>query len=103
MKVKKVSINELEKLAPLYGKITPALTSERREKIEDRIIDIFVIEEHNEFLAEITVVYEYTTHANFTIPNQRIYFEALRVHPKHQNKGLAQMLMKKVIENLYYV
>jgi ribosomal protein S18 acetylase RimI-like enzyme len=25
------------------------------------------------------------------------------VHPKHQNKGLAQMLMKKVIENLYYV
>lgn len=101
MNISILNINNFDKLKELYPCDDFIEYKEKRIKqISNRELDIFVIEYDNKYIGEMTATYINGDLDNETIPNVRIYFQALRVLDEFQNKGLAQKLVKYVID--YY-
>lgn len=101
MNISILNINNFDKLKELYPCDDFIEYKEKRIKqISNRELDIFVIEYDNKYIGEMTATYINGDLDNETIPNVRIYFQALRVLDEFQNKGLAQKLVEYVID--YY-
>lgn len=98
MIARKVKISEIDKLNPLFqANDQKKFIEQRMKKIENGTIDIYILEENDNFIAEVTIVYDKQKYADYTIPNQRVYVEALRVLSEYQGKGLGQYFMKEVM------
>ena len=63
-------------------------------------IDVFVIEEDEKVIGEITVSYKNDELETQTIPNKRVYLQAFRVDKKYQEQSLGQKLIKYCIDYL---
>ena len=103
MKFRKIKIGEFEKLNNLFpdnDEMWIKYKKKRLEQFEKQEIDVFVIEDNEKFIGEITVNYKSHQLETETIPNIRVYLEAFRVEKKYQGKGLGQKLINYCIEDL---
>jgi Acetyltransferases len=101
MIVRKIKIEEIYKLSPLFQVTNQEVfMNNRADKIKRRVLDIYVLEENNRVIAEVTIVYDEKHYEDYTIPNQRVYVEALRVLPEYQGKGLGTYFLREVINQV---
>lgn len=103
MKFRKINIEEFDKLKRLFpgdDDLRKKYKKQRLEEFKKNQIDVFIIENENEFVGEITINYANHDLLTETIPNQRVYFEAFRVDREFQGKGLGQELMDYCINTL---
>jgi len=101
MIVRKIKIEEIYKLSPLFQVTNQEVfMNNRADKIKRRVLDIYVLEENNRVIAEVTIVYDEKHYGDYTIPNQRVYVEALRVLPEYQGKGLGTYFLREVINQV---
>ena len=103
MKFRKITIEEFEKLKRLFPNnedMWIKYKKKRLEQLKKQEIDVFIIEEDEKTIGEITVNYRNNTLETETIPNRRVYLEAFRVDKKYQGEGLGQKLINYCIEYL---
>ena len=87
MKFRKINIEEFDKLKRLFpgdDDLWKKYKKQRLEEFKKNQIDVFIIENENEFVGEITINYANHDLLTETIPNQRVYFEAFRVDREFQ-------------------
>lgn len=100
-KIMIITIDQFDKLKELYPDDDfTEYKVKRINQIINKELDIFVIEKDHKYVGEMTATYVNGELETETIPNVRIYFQALRVLEEYQNMGLAQKLIKYVID--YY-
>lgn len=108
MKFRKIKAEEFEKLKRMFPNkddMWEKYKSKRLQQFENKEIDVFVIENNEEFIGEITVNYKSNELETETIPNIRVYLEAFRIAKKYQSEGLGQKLINYCInclENIGY-
>ena len=93
MEFRKITIEEFEKLKRLFPDnedMWIKYKKKRLEQFEKKEIDVFVIEEDEKVIGEITVSYKNDELKTETIPNKRVYLQAFRVDKKYQEQGLGQ-------------
>ena len=71
-----------------------------QNNLKKKEIDVFVIEEDEKVIGEITASYKNDELETETIPNIRVYLQAFRVDKKYQGQGLGQKLIKSCIDYL---
>ena len=91
---------KLKELFPGNEELWIKYSKQRLKQLEDKEIDIYVIEYEGEFVGELTVNYISHDLKSETIPNIRVYFEAFRIDKKYQGKGLGQKLIEYTINDL---
>ena len=99
-KIKKEEFEKLKRLFPDNEDMWIKYKKKRLEQFEKKEIDVFVIEEDEKVIGEITVSYKNDELETETIPNKRVYLQAFRVDKKYQGQGLGQKLIEYCIENL---
>ena len=99
-KIKKEEFEKLKILFPDNNEMWIKYKKKRLEQFEKKEIDVFVIEEDEKVIGEITVSYKNDELETETIPNKRVYLQAFRVDKKYQGQGLGQKLIEYCIENL---
>jgi len=102
MKFRKINIEEFDKLKRLFPSHSnwEKYKNQQLERYLKKEIDIFVIENNNEFVGEISVNYVSHELQTETIPDQRVYLEAFRIDKEFQNIGLGQKLIQYTINDL---
>ena len=103
MNIRKIKKEEFEKLKTLFpdnNEMWIKYKKKRLEQVEKKEIDVFVIEEDEKVIGEITVSYKNDELETETIPNKRVYLQAFRVDKKYQGQGLGQKLINYCIEYL---
>ena len=103
MNIRKIKKEEFEKLKTLFpdnNEMWIKYKKKRLEQVEKKEIDVFVIEEDEKVIGEITVSYKNDELEIETIPNKRVYLQAFRVDKKYQGQGLGQKLIKSCIDYL---
>jgi len=99
--VRKINTVEIDKLNPLFRANDQELfMSQRVDKIRSGICDIYILEKDNAVVGEVTIIYNERQYDDYTIPEQRVYAEALRVLPEYQGRGFGQLLMKEVMKKV---
>ena len=100
LNIRKLNADEIRKVSHLYDEPeNPTFMEKRKEKILDGIQDIYVLENENGIIGEVTIIYD-DMHEGFTIEGQRVYMEALRIEEVNQGKGYGQYFINGVIENI---
>lgn len=99
-KINKEEFNKLKRLFPDNNEIWKKYRAKRLEQFDRNELDIFVIEEDNIFIGEITINYINHDLSTETIPNKRVYLEAFRIDKDQQGKGLGQELINYCINFL---
>ena len=99
-KIKKEEFERLKKLFPDNEEMWQKYRKQRLEQFNKKEIDVFVIEENNEIIGEITINYINHDLQTETIPGKRVYLETFRIDKNYQGKGLGQKLLNYVIDNL---
>lgn len=108
MNFRKIKIEEFEKLKNLFPdneEMWIKYKNKRLQQLEEQEIDVFVIENNENIIGEITVNYKNHQLETETIPNRRVYLEAFRVDKKYQGQGLGQKLINyctDYLENIGY-
>ena len=100
MNLKKIKKDEFEKLKRLFPDNEDKwqkYQKKRLQQFDNKEIDIFVIEDNNKFIGEITINYINHDLKTETIPNKRVYLEAFRIEKNFQGKGLGQKLINYAI------
>lgn len=103
MEFRKIKVEEFEKLKELFPdskEMWIKYKNKRLKQFEKQEIDIFIIEDDEKFIGEITVNYKSHQLETETIPNKRVYLEAFRVDKKYQGQGLGQKLINYCIDYL---
>lgn len=99
-KILKEEFIKLKELFPGNEELWIKYRGQRLQQFENKEIDVYVIEEDEKFIGEITVNYISHDLLAETIPNIRVYFEAFRIDKKYQGKGLGQKLIEYTIYDL---
>ena len=99
-KILKEEFKGLKELFPGNEELWEKYESQRLKEFDNKEIDVYVIEEDEKFIGELTVNYISHDLPSETIPNIRVYFEAFRIDKKYQGKGLGQKLIEYVINDL---
>ena len=99
-KILKQEFVKLKEMFPGNEELWIKYKDQRLKQLEVKEIDIYVIEEEEKFIGEITVNYISHELLTETIPNIRVYFEAFRINRKYQGKGLGQKLIEYTINDL---
>ena len=99
-KILKEEFIKLKEMFPGNEDLWIKYKNQRLKEFENNEIDVYVIEENEKFIGEITVNYINHDLETETIPNIRVYFEAYRINENYQGKGLGQKLMEYVINDL---
>jgi len=99
-KILKEEFIKLKELFPGNNELWIKYRGQRLQQFENKEIDVYVIEDTNEFIGELTVNYISHDLLSETIPNIRVYFEAFRIDKKHQGKGLGKKLIEYTINDL---
>lgn len=103
MNFRKINIEEFDKLKRLFpgnDDLWKKYKNQRLEEFKKNQIDVFIIENENNFIGELTINYVSHDLLTETIPNQRVYFEAFRIDKEFQGKGLGQKLIDYCINTL---
>ena len=103
MEFRKIKIEEFEKLKKLFPdnkEMWIKYKNKRLQQFEKQEIDVFVIENNESIIGEITVNYKSHQLETETIPNKRVYLEAFRVDKKYQRQGLGQKLINYCLDYL---
>lgn len=103
MNFRKIKIEEFDKLKKLFPSNDELWVKYRKQRIkglENNEIDVFVIEDKDVFVGELTINYINHELPTETIPNQRVYLEAFRIDKKYQGNGFGQKLLNKCIKTL---
>lgn len=104
MNFKKIKIEEFDKLKILFPsneELWIKYKEKRLKQLEENEIDVFVVEENNNFIGEITCNYKNHDLQTETIPDKRVYLEAFRIDKNYQGKGLGQELINYCIKYLF--
>ena len=99
-KILKEEFINLKELFPGNEELWIKYKNQRLKQFDNEEIDIYVIEEDEKFIGELTVNYVSHDLKSETIPNIRVYFEAFRIDKKYQGKGLGQKLIEYTINDL---
>ena len=100
LNVRKLCAEEVFKLSHLYDEPSnPSFMEKRKEKIVNRIQDVYVLENEYNIIGEVTIVYQ-DDHEGFTIKGQRVYMEALRIDKSMHDKGYGQYFIIAVNEKI---
>ena len=99
-KILKEEFIKLKELFPGNEELWIKYRGQRLQQFENKEIDVYVIEEDEKFIGELTVNYISHDLLAETIPNIRVYFEAFRIDKKYQGKGLGQKLIRYTINDL---
>lgn len=100
MNIRKIKVEELDKLINLYKcENFEKIKEEKRKQFERKNIDIYVIEEDRKFIGEITVIYK-SEFKSVTIPKIRVFIGDFIIQKNYQNKRLGQMLLDFAIKDL---
>ena len=100
MNIRKIKKEEFEKLKTLFPDNNEMWIKYKKKRLEQfgkKEIDVFVIEEDEKVIGEITVSYKNDELETETIPNKRVYLQAFRVDKKYQGQGLGQKLINYCI------
>ena len=103
MEFRKIKVEEFEKLKELFpdnDEMWIKYKNKQIKQFENQEIDVFVIENNEDFIGEITVNYKSNELETETIPNIRVYLEAFRVDKKYRGQGLGQKLINYCINYL---
>ena len=99
-KILKEEFIKLKELFPGNEELWIKYKEQRLQQFENKEIDVYVIEEDEKFIGELTVNYISRNLLSETTPNIRVYFEAFRIDKRYQEKGLGQMLIRYTINDL---
>jgi len=99
-KILKEEFIKLKELFPGNEELWIKYKEQRLKQFDNKEIDIYVIEEDEKIIGELTVNYISHDLESETIPNIRVYFEAFRIDKKDQGKGLGQRLIEYTINDL---
>jgi len=100
---RKIDVEEFEKLKDMFPgsrELWNKYKKERENRLQNKEIDIYVIEKENEIIGEITVNYISHELETEAITNRRVYFEAFRVEKQYKGNGLGQRLLCYAINEL---
>lgn len=103
MNIRKIEKEEFEKLKRMFPDNEEMWIEYKKMKLQEfdkREIDVFVIESNGVIIGEITVNYVNHELETETIPNTRVYLEALRVNKEYQGQGIGQELINYCTEYL---
>lgn len=103
MNYRKINKNEFDKLKSLFpddDSMWEKYRIKRFKEFDNNEIDVFVVEDDNNFVGEITVNYVSHALSSETIPNKRVYLEAFRLDEKYQGKGFGQKLLSYALDYL---
>lgn len=103
MNFRKIEIEEFEKLKRLFPgneEVWEKYRNMQVEKLEKKEIDIFVIENNENIIGEITANYKSNKLENEAKAGIRAYLEAFRIDKDYRNQGLGQELINYCIEYL---
>lgn len=103
LKFRKIFKEEFDKLKSLFpdnDELWKEYRTKRLAQFDRHETDIFVIENNDEFIGEITVNYVNHNLSTETIPDVRVYLEAFRLKEEYQNQGLGQKLVQFAIDSL---
>lgn len=70
------------------------------KEFDKKEMEVYVIEQRNTFIGEVTIRYASHALASETIPNRRVYLQAFRVDKKYQGSGLGQRLIQFALSDL---
>lgn len=99
-KIKREEFDKLKRLFPDDEEMWIKYKKQQMKHFEKREIDVYVIEDNEKFIGEITVNYKNGELEAETIPNKRVYLQAFRIDKKYQGKGLGQKLINYCIDCL---
>jgi len=100
LNIRKLNADEINKVAHLYNELgNPLFMDKRKEKILAGIQDVYVLENENGIIGEVTIIYD-DHRKKFTIKGQRVYMEALRTEKANQGKGYGQYFINGVLESI---
>jgi ribosomal protein S18 acetylase RimI-like enzyme len=99
-KILKEEFIKLKDLFPGNEELWIKYKEQRLKQFDNKEIDIYVIQDGEKFIGELTVNYISHDLKAETIPNIRVYFEAFRTDKKYQSKGLGQKLIEYTINDL---
>ena len=103
MNFRKISKEEFDKLKSLFpgdDALWEKYKKQRMNEFNKNEIDVFVVEDNDVFIGELTINYVNHDLQTETIPNQRVYLEAFRIDKSYQGKGLGQELLNYCIKTL---
>lgn len=103
MEFRKIIIDEFVKLKNLFPdneEMWNKYKNKMLEPMKKQEIDVFVVEDNEKFIGEITVNYKIHELEKETIPNKRVYLEAFRIDKQWQGQGLGQKLINYCIDYL---
>ena len=99
-KITKDEFGRLHDLFPDSEQMWLKFRNIRWKEFDNREIDIYVIEQNNSFIGELTIHYISHDLASETIPGQRVYLQAFRVDKKYQGFGLGKKILQYVLTDL---
>ncbi len=108
MNFRKIEIEEFDKLKRVFPgneELWEKYKNMQIEKIEKKEIDIFVIENDENIIGEITANYKSNKLENEAKAGIRAYLEAFRLSKEYRGQGLGQKLINycmKYLENIGY-
>lgn len=103
MKYRKIKAEEFERLNKLFPdneKMWIKYKQKRLKQLKSGEIDVFIIDDKEKIIGEITVNYKNNELETETIPNKRVYLEAFRIEKDVRGQGLGQKLINYCIDYL---
>lgn len=99
-KITKDEFDRLHDLFPDNEQMWSKYRDMRLKEFEKKEIDVYVIEQDNAFIGELSINYVSHDLDSETIPNRRVYLQAFRLDKKCQGSGLGQKLIQFVLSDL---
>lgn len=72
----------------------------RMEQYKTKAIEIFVAEDKEKLIGELTINYRNQNLKTETLPNKRVYLEAFRVNKNYRGKNIGQKLLETALEHM---
>lgn len=98
--IEKNQFDKLKNMFPGTEQMWNKYKKMRISQLDKNEIEIFAIEENDQYIGELTVNYKSNQLESETIPNIRVYFEAFRIDKAYRRQGLGQWLINYSINYL---
>lgn len=101
--IRKITKDEFDRLHDLFPdneQMWSKYRDMRLKEFEKKEIDVYVIEQNNTFIGELSINYVSHDLDSETIPNRRVYLQAFRLDKKCQGLGLGQKLIQFALSDL---
>ena len=99
-KITKDEFDRLHDLFPDSEQMWLKYRDMRMKEFDNKEIDVYVIEQNNTFIGELSINYISHDLSTEAIPDQRVYLQAFRLNKKYQGLGLGQKLIQFALSDL---